>query len=85
MVYRGRVEKGVVVLEGEPALPAGTVVRVEAEGAAASAPRGSWEAIKALAGTWAGDPAEIDRSLAELREMKAAEVRRQQAEPEPER
>lgn len=46
MVYRGRVEKGVVVLEGNPPLPDGTPVRVEAVVQSAE------EAVSATAPTW---------------------------------
>jgi hypothetical protein len=31
MIYRGRVENGVIVMEGDPALPDGTTVRIELE------------------------------------------------------
>jgi hypothetical protein len=36
--------------------------------------RGSAQAILRHVGTWAGDPAEVDHLLAELRRMKEAEV-----------
>lgn len=78
MVYRGRVEKGVVVLEGEPALPEGTRVRVETEGAAA--PVGSIEAILDSGAHWHGTAEEMDRLLDDVREMKQAELRGQMGE-----
>jgi hypothetical protein len=85
MVYRGRIEKGVVVLEGDAALPEGTRVRVEAEEQALAEPaRGSAAALLSFRGSWHGEPEEVDRLLEELREMKRAEVERQQNEPTPE-
>lgn len=83
MTYRGRVQNGVVVLEGSPPLEDGTVVNVEPLAENAREPRpGTAAAILRHAGTWAGDPGEIDRLLAELREMKWAEVEAQKKNPQ---
>lgn len=83
MTYRGRVQNGVVVLEGAPPLREGTVVTVAPLVESSAEPRpGTPEAILRHAGTWEGDPAEIDRLLAELREMKWAEVEAQQKNPQ---
>jgi hypothetical protein len=87
MVYHGRVENGVVILEGAPTLPEGTRVRIEPEAAeipAVAFPRGSAQALLQVAGTWNGEPEEVDRLLQQLREMKQAEVERQSREPAPE-
>jgi hypothetical protein len=78
MTYRGRVQNGVVVLDGAPPLVEGTVVNVEPLPEQNADPRpGTAAAILRHAGTWQGDPGEIDRLLAELREMKWAEVEAQ--------
>jgi hypothetical protein len=83
MTYRGRIQNGVVVLEGSPALEEGTVVRVEAEESPAkSPPPGSPQAILNNPARWHGDPEEMDRLLAELRESKQDELRRRLAEEE---
>jgi hypothetical protein len=84
MKYRGRVRNGVVVLEQAARLAEGTTVEVRAVSSKnggvgrrkrARNPRvGTAAAILPHVGTWAGDPAEMDRLLGELRRMKEAEV-----------
>lgn len=49
MTYRGRIRNGVVVLEGEPALPEGAVVRVEVE--PASEGQDLWQGLMQFKGT----------------------------------
>jgi len=81
MTYRGRVKNGVVVLEGSPPLEEGTRVRVETDNAPSPQP-GTWAAIRAAldsGAVWEGDAAEMDRLLADLKEMKRDDVRREQA------
>ena len=58
MVFQGVVEKGVVRLPADAAIPDGTVVRVEA------APHARFGDLMDLAGTWQGDDAE--RIVAEI-------------------
>jgi hypothetical protein len=89
MTYRGQVKNGVVVFKGKLSLKEGTVVRIEPIKTIAKpkrsprqAPRGSPERILSSKAHWHGDPAEMDRLLEELREMKWAEVRAQQAQGE---
>jgi hypothetical protein len=84
MTYTGQVKNGVVVLEGDVKLEEGRRVRVLVDEPADRPPRGSPEAILRHAGIWAGDDDEIDRLLAELKQMKQDELRRQLEEPEPE-
>jgi len=79
-----RVRKGVVVLERGSRLAEGTAVEVRPvsskNGGAgrrkgARGPRvGTAAAILPHVGSWAGDPAEVDRLLGEPRRMKEAEV-----------
>ena len=84
MIYHGTVQNGTIVLEDGERLPEGTNVRIEPVPPSNKPPRGSYEAILASCGIWAGEDDEIDRLLAELKEMKQAEVERQMREPEPE-
>jgi len=82
MTYHGRIKNGVVVLDG-PAPAEGTAVRVEPlDSDAESAGPGSAAAILKVAGTWAGDPAEVDRLLTDLREMKKDELDNQGGAPD---
>ena|SRR6266516_3074912 len=84
MKYRGRVRNGVVVLERASRLAEGTAVEVRPVSSknggvgrrkGARGPRvGTAAAILPHVGSWAGDPAEVDRLLDELRRMKQAEV-----------
>ena len=57
MTYRGRVKKGVIVLDGPEHPPEGTVVRVEEETRAATV----GQALEALAGKAKGLPADLAR------------------------
>ena len=83
MVYRGKVHNGQIVIDGAPRLAEGTELRIEP--IVPTEPRiGSPEAIRSSAGIWANEADEVDRLLAELKEMKAEELRRQLEEPEPE-
>ena len=83
MVYRATVKQGQIVLEDGVSLPDGMHLRVEPDEAAGSKPaRGSAAAILSSTARWHGPPEEIDRLLAELREMKQAEVLAQQRQPD---
>jgi len=73
-----------VVFDGAAPLAEGTVVDVQPHRDPNEPKRGSAAAIMRHAGFWAGDAEEMDRLLAELKEMKWAEVRAQQNEPNPE-
>ena len=55
MTYRGRVQNGVVILEGGPPLEDGTLVRVEPlpSGAPTSRPH---KPASSYSGTWQGEP-----------------------------
>ena len=77
MVYRGKIMNGVVVLSGNPPLSEGTEVEVSPVTEQMQPRRGSAEAIMRHAGTWQGEAGEMDRLLAELKEMKRAEVEAQ--------
>lgn len=80
MTYRGQVKNGVIVLDDGSPLKEGTLVRVEPIDAAreqVAPPRGSPQAILNNPARWQGDPEEMDRLLAELKEMKRAEVQAQ--------
>ena len=75
MVYRGSVKDGVVVLEGAPPLKDGTSVNVEPVAELPRGPRpGAAEAVLNNPARWQGEPEEIDRLLADLQEMKRAEI-----------
>ena len=76
MTYRGRIQNGVVVLEGSPSLDEGTLVDVVPLAPPGKPKRGSAEAIMQHAGIWADVADEVDRQLAELKEMKRAEIAR---------
>ncbi|MCL2640782.1 MAG: hypothetical protein FWD53_08060 [Phycisphaerales bacterium] len=75
MVYHGKVQNGTIVLEDGERLPEGTNVRIEPLPPSNKPPRGSVETILASAGFWAGDEEEVDRLLAELKEMKQTKVK----------
>jgi hypothetical protein len=88
MKYRGRVRNGVVVFNKPNGLADGTVVTVEptrpANGRNGSGGRtnpkpGTMGAILRHAGTWVGEPGEMEGLLDELRQMKQAEVAAQRA------
>jgi len=79
MIYRGTVKNGVIVLEGTPGLQDGTVVRVEPVDLS-RAQRGTAEAIMHAVESgahWHGGADEADSLLAELKEMKQAELKAQ--------
>ena len=63
MTYRGQVKNGMVILEGAPMLPDGTVVRVEPE---SQTPRDGGQSIfdqlEELAGTVKGLPSDLARN-----------------------
>jgi hypothetical protein len=79
MTYRGRVQNGVVGLEGSPALKEGTVVDVQPLATNERPKRGSAEAIMRHAGIWADAADEVDQLLKELKDMKRAEVEAERA------
>jgi hypothetical protein len=84
MTYFGEIHNGVVVLKDAPVLEEGTKVEVTVS----STPRiGSPQAILAAiekAGGWVGPESELDRLVAEVREMKQEELKLQKSQPEPE-
>jgi hypothetical protein len=75
MVYRGPIQHSVVVLDDATALADGTPVEVRVELAAVradAAPQsspGSPDTVLAADVQWVGDPAELDRLLAEVHKM----------------
>jgi hypothetical protein len=75
MKYRGHVENGVIILENAPPLSNGTIVSVEpmdlSQGQAA---RGTAAGVLRHAGSWQGEPGEMERLRSELSEEKWAEV-----------
>lgn len=80
MTYRGQVKNGVVVFDGVVPLKEGTdVCVVPVKKRPKKLPPGSPQRILNSKARWHGDPEELDRLLAELKEMKWAEVRAQQA------
>ena len=78
MTFRGRVQNGVVVLDSAVPLAEGTVVEVKVVRDPSEPKQGSAEAIMRHAGTWAGEEEEVDRLLAELKEMKLVEMQAQE-------
>lgn len=80
MKYRGRVERGLVVLDRSLPLRDGTIVDVEPIStetmldAHMRPPRGSALAVLRHAGIWSAESEEVDHALAELRGIKEAEV-----------
>lgn len=74
MTYRGVVKKGVVVLEKPKALKDGTRVRVEP----VRAKNGKSKARKVRplrrVGSWEGPPGEFERLLAEVQQMRDADL-----------
>ena len=86
MTYTGEIIHGAIVVKDALPFEDGTPVRIEVEPVEVAARRGNGAAIAASVrkhGGWQGNPAELDRLLAELKEEKWAEVRREQAEEEP--
>ena len=79
MTYRGHIKNGVVILEDAPSLPDGTPVRVETGSHAdVEPPPGTPQAVLTVAGTWRGEPGELEGLLQELRDDKWAEVEAEQ-------
>jgi len=75
MQFEGQMLNGKVVFETPPDVEDGTAVRVEPLGHPADSPRrGSREAILQATTAWAGDAAELDRLLANLRSTKQEEL-----------
>lgn len=69
MVYRGTIKHGTVVLDEAPSLRDGTRVQVQlTEEPAPSQPHFT------PVGSWEGPPGEFDRLLAEVQEMRDADV-----------
>jgi hypothetical protein len=80
MVYRGKVQNGQIVLDGDVRLPEGTTVEI------APIEKGTFAPIKAFLDSgarWHGTDEEFDRLLAELKQSKQDELQRQLREPEP--
>ena len=75
MTYRGVVKKGVVVLEKPKALKDGTRVRVEPVTAKRKKSKPSNDRIHPV-GVWEGPPGELDRLLAEIQQMRDADLAR---------
>lgn len=78
MTYTGRIQHGVVVLEGNPQLTDGTLVRVEVE--SDTLPEGAVGSARAIlrhAGAWSKIQPEVDQALEDLRQMKQDELRAQ--------
>ena len=73
MTYRGRVKNGVIVVEDAPRLPEGTLVRVEVD--ESDRARGTAAALLDADVRWEGDPAELDRLLGEVLQMRAEDLR----------
>lgn len=69
MTYRGQIKNGVVVLEGNPPLPEGTQVRVEAVQTPAETPLQTpetpnvWDGLLELAGTAEGLPPDASQNI----------------------
>jgi hypothetical protein len=74
MVYRGQVRNGVVVFEGSPPMKDGTVVRIEPVEPEHAPRRGSREALQQCNARWVGPPGELERLLAEVQEMRDADL-----------
>ena len=73
MTYRGRVQNGVVVLEGNPRLEEGTLVSVQAL-PAGKVDKHSNERGSGYSGTWHGEPGELEKLLAEVLAMRDADL-----------
>jgi hypothetical protein len=81
MTYTGEVKHCVVVLEDAPQLKDGARVREEVEAATTEPVPGSVEAVLSRNACWQGPDEEIDKLLADLKKMKAEELRLQLSEP----
>jgi hypothetical protein len=80
MTYRGRVKNGVIVVEDAPHLPEGTSVRVEVD--EPDRARGTAAALLGADVRWEGDPAELDRLLGEVQQMRTEDLRLELDRPE---
>jgi len=74
MTYRGVVKKGVVVLEKPKALKDGTRVRVSPEIRKRKKSKSSKNGRIRPVGVWEGPPGELDRLLAEVQQMRDADL-----------
>jgi len=74
MTYRGVVKKGVVVLEKPNALKDGTRVRVEPMSTKNGKPRKRKNQRLRRVGSWEGPPGEFERLLAEVQQMRDADL-----------
>jgi hypothetical protein len=82
MVYRGTIQNGVVVFDETPQLPDGTQVEIQPV-EPPQQERGTVEAILGSSAHWHGTAEEMDRLLAEIKQSKQEELKRQLAQPEP--
>jgi len=73
MTYRGKVRNGVIVVEDAPFLPEGTSVQVEVD--EPNTARGTATALLAVDVRWEGDPAELDRLLGEVQQLRTEDLR----------
>ena len=74
MTYRGVVKKGVVVLEKPKALKDGTRVRVAPVVSKRRKSKSSKNDRIRPVGVWEGPPGELDRLLAEVQQMRDADL-----------
>ena len=74
MTYRGVVKKGVVVLEKPKALKEGTRVRVEPVAEKNGKPNKRKSQRLRRVGSWEGPPGEFERLLAEVQQMRDADL-----------
>jgi hypothetical protein len=71
MTYRGTIKQGVVVLDEAPSLKEGTRVAVQLLDEAEPPPTsGHFHPV----GSWEGPPGELDRLLAEVQELRDADI-----------
>ena len=82
MVYRGKIQNGVVVFDETPELPDGTRVEIQPVEQPPHE-RGTVDAILSSTAHWHGTDEEVYRLLAELKASKQEELKRQLAQPEP--
>jgi hypothetical protein len=80
MTYRGTVKNGVIVVENAPHLPEGTSVRVEVD--EPDCARGTAAALLEAEARWQGDPAELDRLLGEIQQMRREDLLMELNRPE---
>jgi hypothetical protein len=82
--YTGEFKNGVVVLDCNPKIEEGQIVRVQVEEPARNPPRGSAEAILRHAGKWVGEEGEFERLLEEMKAEKQEQLRLLSKRPQPE-